>query len=172
MKLGHSKFYKYSSPMLAFIGLAFVLMFSLLFAGNKAIAEGVEGKGLTPLVASTPKGKFTYKIELAVSGEQRTRGLMFRKKMPRDYGMLFDFYQTQKVMMWMKNTFLPLDMLFIRVDGAIAHIVENTTPHSLAIISSRFPVRYVLELNAGEVARTGMKPGQFLRHAVFLKHNG
>ena len=86
--------------------------------------------------------------------------------------MLFDFDRTQKVMMWMKNTFLPLDMIFLRVDGTIAHIVENTTPRSLAIISSRFPVRFVLELNAGEVARTGMKPGQILKHVVFAKRGG
>jgi len=172
MKLGHAQFYKPSSAALVFIGatIALVILFSVMM--NQSVADSSTGKGLTPLVASTSKGEFTYSIELAVSGEQRTRGLMFRKQMPQDYGMLFDFDRTQKVMMWMKNTFLPLDMIFMRVDGTIAHIVENTTPHSLSIISSRFPVRFVLELNAGEVARTGMKPGQILKHAVFAKRGG
>ena len=172
MMLGYSPFNKSLSDTRAFFYAAFVLFFLLSFAGSHAVADSSTGKGLTPLVAATAKGEFSYNIELAISGEQRTRGLMFRKQMPQDYGMLFDFDRTQKVMMWMKNTFLPLDMIFMRVDGTIAHIVENTTPHSLAIISSRFPVRFVLELNAGEVARTGMKPGQILKHAVFSEHDG
>lgn len=172
MTLGYSPINRPLSATRAFICAAFVLFLSLSSAGSHAIADTSTGEGLTPLVAATAKGEFTYNIELAISGEQRTRGLMFRKEMPQDYGMLFDFDRTHKVMMWMKNTFLPLDMIFMRVDGTIAHIVENTTPHSLAIISSRFPVRFVLELNAGEVARTGMKPGQILKHAVFSKRGG
>ena len=127
---------------------------------------------LTPLTIATPKGTFTYKIELAISSQQRTRGLMFRKTMPQDYGMLFDFDSTQKVAMWMKNTFIPLDMIFMRADGTIAHIVENTTPHSLSIISSRFPVQFVLELNAGEAKRTGMRPGQLMKYSIFQKPGG
>ncbi len=172
MKFGHAKFNKSSSTAQTLICVAIALIMLLSFLMNQSVADSSTGKGLTPLVASTSKGEFTYNIELAVSGEQRTRGLMFRKQMPQDYGMLFDFDRTQKVMMWMKNTYLPLDMIFMRVDGTIAHIVENTTPHSLAIISSRFPVRFVLELNAGEVVRTGMKPGQILRHSVFAKRGG
>ncbi len=172
MKLGRAKFYKYSSVVPAFFSVAFALIIMIPIMLTESSAGSSTGKGLTPLVAATSKGQFTYNIELAISGEQRTRGLMFRKQMPQDYGMLFDFDRTQKVMMWMKNTFLPLDMIFMRVDGTIAHIVENTTPHSLAIISSRFPVRYVLELNAGEVARTGMRPGQILKHAIFSKRSG
>ncbi len=172
MNLGNAKLNEPSGTALTFgsVTIAVVLFFSVMI--NQSVADRSIEKGLTPLFATTPKGEFTYNIELAVSGKQRTRGLMFRKQMPQDYGMLFDFDRTQKVMMWMKNTFLPLDMIFMRVDGTIAHIVENTTPHSLAIISSRFPVRFVLELNAGEVARTGMKPGQILKHAVFAKRGG
>ena len=74
--------------------------------------------------------------------------------------------------MWMKNTYLPLDMIFMRADGTIAHIVENTTPHSLSIISSRFPVRFVLELNAGEVERTGMRVGEIMKYSIFQKPGG
>jgi len=161
-----------SKILWAVMNFACILAVIFSISTNPSIADSSKGEGLTPLVAATPKGEFTYNIELAISGKQRTRGLMFRKQMPQDYGMLFDFDRTQKVMMWMKNTFLPLDMIFMRVDGTIAHIVENTTPHSLAIISSRFPVRFVLELNAGEVTRTGMKPGQILKHAAFSKRGG
>ena len=157
---------------MAFIGVTFALVILFSVMMNQSVADSSTGQGLTPLVASTPKGEFTYNIELALSGGQRTRGLMYRKQMPQDYGMLFDFDRTHKVMMWMKNTYLPLDMIFLRVDGTIAHIVENTTPHSLTIISSRFPVRFVLELNAGEAARTGMKPGQILKHEVFANLGG
>lgn len=148
------------------------LVFVLLAPATYSFAGNVETTKLTPLIASTPKGNFTYNIELAVSSRQRSRGLMFRRQMPRDYGMLFDFDRTQKVAMWMKNTFLPLDMIFMRADGTIAHIVENTTPHSLSVISSRFPVRFVLELNAGEARNAGLKSGQIMRHAIFLKRGG
>ncbi len=172
MKTGNFKCNILSGNLLTLIGLVFALLVTLSFVMNQSIADSAKGEGLTQLVASTSKGEFIYNIELAVSSEQRTRGLMFRKKMPRNYGMLFDFVRTQKVTMWMKNTVLSLDMVFMRVDGTIAHIVENTTPHSLDIISSRFPVRYVLELNAGETARAGMKPGQILMHAIFLKRGG
>jgi uncharacterized membrane protein (UPF0127 family) len=172
MKIGHIKFIKSLSNFATRIGLLFALLISLSIAMDKSFAAGSNDGVLTPIIASTSKGEFVYNIELAVSGEQRTRGLMFRKTMPQDYGMLFDFDKTQKVMMWMKNTYLPLDMIFLRVDGTIAHIVENTSPLSLKIVSSRFPVRYVLELNAGEVARAGMKPGQILKHFIFLKRGG
>lgn len=169
MRLNHTLISKLSRPALVFICAVIALVIFLSYTSNQSIADGSTGKGLTPLVAVTSKGEFTYHVELAVSGEQRSRGLMFRKQMPKDYGMLFGFDRTQRISMWMKNTYLPLDMIFMRIDGTIAHIVENTTPHSLSIISSRFPVRFVLELNAGEVSRAGMKPGQILKHAIFAK---
>ncbi len=92
---------------------------------------------------------------------------MLRRKMAHDHGMLFDFRDTLVVNMWMKNTYLPLDMVFLKRDGTIAHIAPDTTPHSLRIISSRVPVRYVLELNAGEAARVSMQNGQRFRHPIF-----
>jgi len=156
----------YLKPLL--LALWIIVMFGVV----QSFSGSIQQAKLTPLTIATPKGNFTYNIELAITDKQRRRGLMFRKAMARDYGMLFDFDRTQNVAMWMKNTFLPLDMIFMRADGTIAHIVENTTPHSLSIISSRFPVRYVLELNAGEASRTGMRPGQVMNYSIFLKPGG
>ncbi len=98
-------------------------------------------------------------VELAIEPDQREQGLMHRRQMAQDHGMLFDFGETRRVMMWMKNTYLPLDMLFIGEDGTIRTIRENAVPLSEAIIDSEEPVTFVLELNAGTVNRLGIKPG-------------
>ena len=115
------------------------------------------------LVVDTPLGSAKFQVEMATTAEQRTIGLMHRRSMDRLHGMLFDFHSTRMVMMWMKNTYLPLDMVFIEENGRIAHIARNTVPHSLDIISSVRPVRYVLELNAGEAKKTGLDTGQILK---------
>ncbi len=91
-----------------------------------------------------------FTAELATTMEQQQKGLMYRKQMPARHGMLFDLGETRSISMWMKNTFIPLDMIFIREDGSIADIADRTTPQSLATITPAEPVRYVLELNAGE----------------------
>ena len=104
-------------------------------------------------------------VELAIDPDQREQGLMYRRQLAPDHGMLFDFGETRRVMMWMKNTFLPLDMLFISQDGTVRTIHENAVPLSEAIIDSRESVAYVLELNAGTVKRLGIKPGDRLQGA-------
>ncbi|AUX76212.1 MULTISPECIES: DUF192 domain-containing protein [Sinorhizobium] len=98
-------------------------------------------------------------VELAIDPEQREQGLMHRRQLAPDHGMLFDFGETRRVMMWMRNTYLPLDMLFIGADGTVATIHENAVPLSEAIIDSQEPVAFVLELNAGTVKRLGIRPG-------------
>lgn len=103
--------------------------------------------------------RYIFSVDIAADSESQIRGLMFRTHMPRDQGMLFDFGVERPVSMWMKNTYIPLDMLFIQDDGTIRTIVENTYPESLTPISSDGPVRYVLELNAGSVNRTGVVVG-------------
>ncbi|MBB4189545.1 uncharacterized membrane protein (UPF0127 family) [Sinorhizobium terangae] len=90
---------------------------------------------------------------------------MYRRQMAPDHGMLFDFGETRRVMMWMKNTYLPLDMLFVARDGTVRTIHENAVPLSEAIIDSGEPVAFVLELNAGTVKRLGIKPGDRLEGA-------
>ncbi|CAN7510876.1 DUF192 domain-containing protein [Pararhizobium sp. LjRoot238] len=113
-----------------------------------------------PLQIITAGGKVhRFTVELAVDSDQRAQGLMNRRHMPRDRGMLFDFGETRRVMMWMKNTYLPLDMLFIARDGKVEAVRENAVPLSEAIIDSRVPVAFVLELNAGTVSRLGLAPG-------------
>ncbi len=139
-------------------------------AAGTAIAQ--EQKQFTKLVVETPKGKSVYRVELALTPQQRTVGLMFRRSMDSDVGMLFEFDATRTVQMWMKNTYLSLDMVFIEENGRIGHIARNTVPLSLDIISSNGPVRFVLELNAGEAERAGMEPGQILRHPLFKNTSG
>ncbi|WP_026623233.1 uncharacterized protein M728_001361 [Ensifer sp. WSM1721] len=102
-------------------------------------------------------------VELAIDPDQREQGLMYRRQMAAEHGMLFDFGETRRVIMWMKNTYLPLDMLFIAEDGTVRTIHENAVPLSEAIIDSREPVAFVLELNAGTVKRLGIRPGDRVR---------
>jgi uncharacterized membrane protein (UPF0127 family) len=108
-----------------------------------------------------------FTIELAASPADRSKGLMFRESMAADHGMLFDFHAEAPVSMWMRNTVLPLDMLFIGQDGRIRKIAADTVPFSEAIISSPGPVRAVLELNAGTARRLGLAEGDRVRHPIF-----
>ncbi len=108
-----------------------------------------------------------FKIEMADTDERRTVGLMFRPAMAPDAGMLFDFKRDQPVAMWMRNTLIPLDMLFIARDGRIVNIAERTVPLSDATISSAGEVRAVLEVNGGTAQRLGLKPGDHVSHPMF-----
>jgi hypothetical protein len=112
-------------------------------------------------------GVHVFEVELAISEEERAKGLMFRQTLPEGTGMLFDFKTDQLVAMWMRNTYVPLDMIFIRADGTIAHIAENTVPLSEAIVSSRVPVRGVLEVVAGTARRLDIRPGDKVAHRWF-----
>ena len=111
----------------------------------------------------------TFRVEVARNDADRAQGLMFRRSMPADQGMLFDFGRVEPVSMWMQNTYLPLDMLFIRADGTIARIAANTEPLSTRAISSGEPVLSVLELNAGTAARLGIKAGDRVEHPIFKR---
>ena len=102
---------------------------------------------------------FEFNVELAETSEQKSRGLMFRREMADNEGMLFLHRRDRVLTMWMANTFLPLDMLFIERDGTIARIEENTIPQSRDVISSRKRVRSVLELNAGTARNLGISAG-------------
>lgn len=107
-----------------------------------------------------------FKIEVAADDEKRAEGLMFRTKLDPDYGMLFDFKREQPVYFWMRNTYVSLDMIFVRADGTIARIAENTTPLSEATVPSESPVRFVFEVVAGTAKRLGIKPGDKLVHPL------
>ncbi|HEY1962849.1 MAG TPA: DUF192 domain-containing protein, partial [Rhizomicrobium sp.] len=97
----------------------------------------------------------------------RLKGLMFRKELAPDAGMLFEFPDNHFRSFWMKNTILPLDMLFIRADGTISSIAENTKPLSLDVTTSREPVRAVLEINGGRSAALGIAAGEKVHGAIF-----
>ena len=97
--------------------------------------------------------------ELLRLDEERSRGLMFRRSVPEGTGMLFDFKRDQDVSFWMKNTYVSLDMIFIRGDGRILRIAENTEPESERLVSSGGPVRAVLEVVAGTAKKFGIEPG-------------
>ena len=120
------------------------------------------------LVIITRDGKrHDFDVEVAKTPEQQETGLMFRKTVPPDGGMLFDFGPPHDIQMWMKNTIAPLDMVFINQDGTIRSIAENTVPESLATIDSRGPVRATLELAAGTTARLGIRVGDKVQGSIF-----
>src|SRR5215813_9161495 len=119
------------------------------------------------LEIATKSGVRSFSVELAVTDEERAKGLMFRKEVPEGYGMLFDFKQEQPVSMWMKNTFVSLDMIFIKNDGRIARIAENTKVESEDIISSGQQVRAVLEVVAGTARKYGIAPGDKVAYPIF-----
>lgn len=111
--------------------------------------------------------RFKFHVELALTPEQRSRGLMFRTDLPESRGMLFDFGRPSVVTMWMRNTYIPLDMLFIDEHGGITRIAANTEPLSEETISSGGPVRAVLELRGGITEKLGIRPGDRVLHPLF-----
>lgn len=111
------------------------------------------------VVIHSDTGPHTFSVEVMRNQQDRSKGLMFRKYLAPDAGMLFDFDDPRPVSMWMKNTYISLDMLFISKEGVVHKIAENTTPHSTEIISSNSQVKYVLEINGGASAKLGIKPG-------------
>jgi uncharacterized protein len=112
-------------------------------------------------------GVHTFAVELAVTDEERQQGLMFRRELPEGRGMLFDFKQDQNVTMWMKNTYIPLDMIFIRADGRIHRIAESTEPESTKVIAAGAPVRAVLEVIGGTAKKLGIRAGDRVAHPLF-----
>src|SRR5277367_1126912 len=114
-------------------------------------------------------GVHVFTVELAVSDEERQKGLMFRRSLPESTGMLFDFKRDQDISMWMHNTYVSLDMIFIRGDGRILRIAENTETESDRIIPSGGPVRAVLEVVAGTAKKFGIAPGDRVGSPIFRK---
>ena len=119
------------------------------------------------LVVVTGSREIKFDVELALNDAERSRGLMFRQKLGPYDGMLFDFHREAPVSFWMKNTLIPLDMIFIAADGTIRSIHANAVPHSTETIPSQFPVRAVLEINGGSAKLLGIKPGDKVKHPIF-----
>jgi uncharacterized protein len=123
--------------------------------------------GETTLEIVSKSGVHAFTVELATNDAERTQGLMFRKELPEGRGMLFDFEREQPVSFWMHNTYIPLDMIFIRSDGRILRIAENTEPLSDRLVPSGGPVRAVLEVIAGTARRLGIEAGDRVESPLF-----
>jgi uncharacterized protein len=142
-------------------GLKALLLVATL-AGSIGLAAATEER----LVIETASGSHSYNVELALTPEERSLGLMNRESMDDDHGMLFRFDSIRPVTMWMKNTLIPLDMIFIRRDGTVAGFHENAEPLSEAVIASPEPVLYVLELNGGKASEIELSEGDRVLHPV------
>jgi uncharacterized protein len=143
---------------------------SLVVFSPRAHAQAAPAPAQTePLTVRTASGEHRFQVEVARTDEQRARGLMFRRYMPPDRGMLFDFKVEQPVMMWMRNTYIPLDMIFISRDGRVINVAENTEPMSERTIASAAPAFAVLEVNAGVSRKIGLKPGDQISHPLFKR---
>ena len=130
-------------------------------------AQNATSFAQTSLVIETQSGLHRFKMEMAQEPAQLVRGLMGRRSLAADAGMLFIYPRSHLVAMWMKDTLLPLDILFVRSDGVIDSVVERTTPLSLASIRSKGDVQGVVEVNAGTVKRLQIKAGDRVIHEVF-----
>ncbi len=122
-----------------------------------------------PVVIAAQSGSKSYSVEIADNASERAVGMMFRKTAPQDRAMLFDFGQTRLVTMWMRNTFVPLDILFIDDEMRIVTISRNAVPRSEEFISSGGPVRFALELAAGEADRDGLRVGDLVQHPAMVR---
>ena len=145
----------------------FILMLSFAGFSISAFSQGVMTFDKSKLSVITSTGQKNFEVEMAVSDQQQSQGLMYRRSMAANAGMLFDYGALRHIQMWMKNTYIPLDMIFIGPKGKIINIVERTIPHSESIISSKGRARAVLELNSGTVSRLGIKTGDTVIHSIF-----
>jgi uncharacterized protein len=128
---------------------------------------GAQAASVQPLEIVTKSGVQVFSVEMATTEKEKETGLMYRKELPDGKGMLFDFSPEQQISMWMKNTYIPLDMIFIRADGRILRIAENTEPMSTKIISSGGLAKGVLEVIAGTAQKYGIAPGDRVAHPLF-----
>jgi uncharacterized protein len=144
--------------------LVLLAALSVLVLPCAGVAEAAE---LQPLEIASKNGVHVFAVEMASTPEEQAKGLMFRRQLPEGQGMLFDFHKEQPTSFWMKNTYIPLDMIFIRGDGRILRIAENTVPLSETLVPSGGPVRAVLEVIGGTAKQLGIAPGDRVGHAIF-----
>jgi uncharacterized protein len=150
--------------MRAFSCIALILL-GLFFTGGAGRSAGQQ-----TIEIASKTGVHMFSVEIADNDAEREKGLMYRKELPEGRGMLFDFHREQDVSFWMQNTYIPLDMLFIRADGSILRIAENTEPLSTRLIPSGGPVRAVLEVIGGTTRKLGIAPGDRVASPIFKAH--
>ena len=139
----------------------------LVIAGFAVASAPVRAASFQPLEIVTKNGVQVFSVEVATTDEEKQTGLMYRKELADGKGMLFDFNPEQEVSMWMQNTYISLDMIFIRADGRILRIAENTETLSTKIIASHGLARAVLEVPAGTAQKYGIRPGDRVGHPLF-----
>ncbi len=132
-----------------------------------SVAAELQQFPTSELTIVSASGRHWFKVEIAQTPEQMTQGLMFRRSLAPDAGMLFDYKQPTAATMWMRNTLIPLDMLFVDTEGRIVNIHQRAVPQSLDVIAAAAPVRAVIELNGGTAARLGIEPGDQVVHPLF-----
>jgi uncharacterized membrane protein (UPF0127 family) len=154
-----SAFARNLSRGLAPLLLALILVLPSSFKGSAQTLDKLE------IMTST--GVHAFSVEVVRNEADREKGLMYRRFMPRDRGMLFDFKREAPVMFWMKNTYIPLDMIFISKAGIVISIAADAEPLSERLIPSGGPCYGVLEVNAGVAASISLKAGDKVRQAIF-----
>jgi uncharacterized protein len=153
-----------SGIVIAMLGVSGISLTTNLARERKK--EAVVQERLEKLQIISGTTTHDFKIEVMRTNEERAKGLMFRQFLPADRGMLFDFVQEQLITMWMRNTYIPLDMIFIKADGRIHHIHERAQPLDETTISSNGDVRYVLEINGGTASKLGLKVGDMVKYTI------
>lgn len=142
------------------VAAAAVVLAAALFLAPTLAQQAVGPR--EQLLIATQAGEKEFKVEIADDDRETAIGLMFRRQMADDEGMLFDFGAEQPKSFWMRNTYIPLDMLFIKADGTIESIAERTTPLSEKSVPSKGPVRFVLEINGGLSDTLGITAGDIV----------
>jgi uncharacterized membrane protein (UPF0127 family) len=145
----------------------FLVIVAALVLPTAAPSGRLDATELQTLTIAGRTGVHAFTVEMAVTPEETSRGLMFRRELPEGQGMLFDFKREQETAFWMKNTYISLDMIFIRGDGRILRIAENTQPLSERLVPSGGRVRAVLEVIAGTAKKLGLAPGDRVAHPIF-----
>lgn len=128
------------------------------------------GFGDDKLRVETGSGVFSFTIEIADNDQSRAKGLMYRTALAPDAGMLFDFQTEKEVSFWMRNTLIPLDMIFAKADGTIVRIHANARPQDPTPIPSGEPIRFVFEIIGGRAAQIGLNVGDKLQHPRITKN--
>jgi len=140
----------------------FLILLAFFFTAGLAWPAGQQ-----TLEIASKTGVHTFSVEIADNDAEREKGLMYRRELPEGRGMLFDFHREQDVSFWMQNTYIPLDMIFIRGDGRIFRIAENTEPLSTRLVPSGGPVRAVLEVIGGTARKLGIEVGDRVASPIF-----
>ena len=145
-------------------------LLALLVLALSSPLEALGAAGQQTIEIASKTGVHSFAVEVVDNDADRAKGLMYRKELPEGRGMLFDFQRDQEVSFWMQNTYIPLDMIFIRGDGRILRIEENTEPLSTRMIPSRGPVRAVLEVIGGTSRKLGIAAGDRVAAPIFRAH--